>query len=104
MIISCREVSIPVIPVHAQSLVYTASKCLKDKAVLPVGSECFMGSEEVLICTEESRPHTPRERDTEKERDERELVFSSLGIKGSRPNFSTRPPPYIMTMNCLAEW
>lgn len=61
MIILGWEVSIPVIPVYAPSLVYTASKGLKDKAVLPVGSECFMGSGEVLICTEESRPHTPRE-------------------------------------------
>lgn len=43
MIISGREVSIPVIPVYAPSLVYTASKGLKDKYVLPVGSECVYG-------------------------------------------------------------
>lgn len=97
MIISGREVSILVISVYALSLVYAASKGLKDKDVLPVGSEC-MGSEEVLICTEESRPHTWRE--IEKERDERELVFSSLGIKGSEPHLSTRLLPYIMAMNC----
>lgn len=100
IIISGREVSIPVIPVYAPSLVYTASKGLKDKDVLPVGSECVYGKWRG-IDLHWREPPTHTERDTEKERDERELVFSSLGIKGSEPHLSTRPPPYIMTTNCI---